>query len=383
MLASAVLALALLGDSLLYAALPLHAATFGISVAWTGLLLSANRITRLFVYPLLPRMAEFSGMRSFTLAAATLGAISTLWFAVASGPWPLLAARVAWGIAFGALSLATLAYATQSPEGAGARVGISLSLRELGPILCLTAGMFLVHTIGIRPALVILGVLSLAAIPIAFALPRSVQAKPEAPIEQPRSRVRMNRDHVLGATIGFVADGLFPATIAVLLLESQRAASAAIAAGTILALKRVAVVVIGPIGGRAADRFGAHATSIVGLAVTAAGTLLIARGSVISGAIGLVTGAGVASTSLPLLASAGDARDRLAGLARLALARDAGAAAGPLVALALLESIGGSLLYAAATIALIACALIARPARSKRPTSSVTCIYSSGRWRTP
>ncbi|HEY8171881.1 MAG TPA: hypothetical protein VIH21_02240 [Dehalococcoidia bacterium] len=35
-LASIVLALALLGDSLLYAVLPLHAATFGISLAWVG-----------------------------------------------------------------------------------------------------------------------------------------------------------------------------------------------------------------------------------------------------------------------------------------------------------------------------------------------------------
>src|SRR5215203_4723180 len=56
-LASVVLALALLGDSLLYAVLPLHAATFGISLAWVGVLLSANRVIRLFVYPFLPRIA--------------------------------------------------------------------------------------------------------------------------------------------------------------------------------------------------------------------------------------------------------------------------------------------------------------------------------------
>ncbi|HEX2059491.1 MAG TPA: MFS transporter, partial [Thermoanaerobaculia bacterium] len=68
-LASIVLALALLGDSLLYAVLPLHAATFGISLAWVGVLLSANRIVRLFAYPLLPRLAA-TGLRRFTIAAA-------------------------------------------------------------------------------------------------------------------------------------------------------------------------------------------------------------------------------------------------------------------------------------------------------------------------
>lgn len=41
-------------------------------------------------------------------------------------------------------------------------------------------------------------------------------------------------------------------------------------------------------------------------------------------------------------------------LARLAFARDAGAAAGPLVALALLEILGGTLLYVVAGMALLA-----------------------------
>src|SRR5688572_9586731 len=111
-LASIVLALALLGDSLLYAVLPLHAATFGISLAWVGVLLSANRIIRLFAYPLLPHLAT-TGLRRFTIAAAALGGVTTLTFAAASGAWVLLASRVAWGVVFGALSLSTLAYATE------------------------------------------------------------------------------------------------------------------------------------------------------------------------------------------------------------------------------------------------------------------------------
>src|SRR5688500_5301697 len=122
--ASAVLALALLGDSLLYAVLPLHAAAFGVSLAWVGVLLSVNRIARLFVYPLLARAAGAAGLRRFTIAAAALGAVSTLAFALGTGRWPLFVARAAWGIAFGSLSLATLAYATRSTDGAGARVGL-------------------------------------------------------------------------------------------------------------------------------------------------------------------------------------------------------------------------------------------------------------------
>src|SRR5688572_29430002 len=78
-LASTVLALALLGDLLLYAVLPLHAPSFGVSMAWVGVLLSANRVIRLFVYPFLPRIAA-TGLRRFTITGAALGAVSTLAF---------------------------------------------------------------------------------------------------------------------------------------------------------------------------------------------------------------------------------------------------------------------------------------------------------------
>ena len=380
-LAAVVLSLALLGDSLLYAALPVNSTTFGISVAWAGVLLSANRIARLFVYPLLPRIVEMVGLRWFTIAGAALGAFSTVAFAVAAGPWALLGSRIVWGIVFGALSLATLAYATDPADGAGARVGISLSLRELGPIVSLTAGALLATATGIRPALIVLGAISLLAVPTAFALPGAIQAKPHRSIAQQQPSVTVHRHGVLSATMGFVADGLFPATIALLLVESQDAAAAVIAAGTLLALKRAAVVIVGPLSGHAADRFGARAISVLGFTVTAAGTILIACGNVFVGAIVLVSGAAVTSTSIPLLADSADTRERLSSLARLGLARDAGAAVGPLVAPALFEAIGGSLLYAGAAILLAATALVARPAaRSSgrtRPTSQLPWVRSS------
>jgi hypothetical protein len=88
-------------------------------------------------------------------------------FAFGGGAWPLLGARIAWGFAFGALSLATLAYATAETEEAGTRVGVSYAPRELGPLASLTGGMLLVATAGMRTALAIatavVAVVSLAA----------------------------------------------------------------------------------------------------------------------------------------------------------------------------------------------------------------------------
>jgi MFS family permease len=371
-----VLALALLGDSLLYAALPLHAATFGISLAWVGVLLSANRITRLFAYPLLARIAGLSGLRHFTIAAATIGAASTLGFAIGGGGWPLLGARIAWGIAFGALSLAALAYATAETEGAGARVGVSYALRELGPLASLTGGMLLAATAGLRPALAILGAISLLAIPLALRLPRQA-------VETTAHRHALwfpSRSEVLSAALGLVADGLFPATIALLLARSADATAAAIAAGTVLALKRGAAVILSPVSGRASDRFGVAAVASTGVITTAAGAFLIGMEHILTGSLIMISGAAVAAASLPVLASADHKGDRMTSLARLAFARDAGAAAGPLLALALLEVMGGPLLYVAAGSTLLA----TLPGQSQQPPvffsffARVASFFSSG-----
>jgi len=48
--ASSVLSFALLGDALIYAVLPVYAASFGVSLGMVGILLAANRFVRVFAY---------------------------------------------------------------------------------------------------------------------------------------------------------------------------------------------------------------------------------------------------------------------------------------------------------------------------------------------
>ena len=67
---SAVLSVALLGDALLYAVLPVHAQSFGISLAWVGILLSANRVVRVFAYGVIARLTQRVGLRRTCIAAA-------------------------------------------------------------------------------------------------------------------------------------------------------------------------------------------------------------------------------------------------------------------------------------------------------------------------
>src|SRR3546814_8073968 len=64
---AAVMALALLGDSLLYVVLPLYAADFGVGLAWVGVLLSANRLIRVVAYGGVAAFGERIGPRRLTL----------------------------------------------------------------------------------------------------------------------------------------------------------------------------------------------------------------------------------------------------------------------------------------------------------------------------
>src|SRR5262245_62114907 len=79
---AAVMALALLGDSLLYVVLPLHAAAFGVSFAWVGVLLSANRLVRIFAYGAIAEVGRRAGPRRLTIAAAIAATVSTAAYGV-------------------------------------------------------------------------------------------------------------------------------------------------------------------------------------------------------------------------------------------------------------------------------------------------------------
>jgi MFS family permease len=75
----------------------------GVSLAMVGMLLGVNRATRLvmngpvgFLYEKLPR-------RPLLVASLVLGTVSSMFYAIGSGFWPLFSGRVLWGIAWSLL----------------------------------------------------------------------------------------------------------------------------------------------------------------------------------------------------------------------------------------------------------------------------------------
>jgi len=93
-------ALSLMGDATLYTVLPTHAAEAGITLAAVGIILSANRVIRLFLNGPMGLAYDRSQRRRLFIPALFIGALSTAIYAATSGFWPLLAGRLLWGLAW-------------------------------------------------------------------------------------------------------------------------------------------------------------------------------------------------------------------------------------------------------------------------------------------
>jgi MFS family permease len=92
--------LSLLGDTSMYTVLPTHTLEAGVTLASVGILLSANRFIRLLLNGPAGIAFERWSHRGLFVAALYLGACSTALYGLTTGFWPLLAARVLWGISW-------------------------------------------------------------------------------------------------------------------------------------------------------------------------------------------------------------------------------------------------------------------------------------------
>jgi MFS family permease len=326
---AAIMALALLGDSLLYVVLPLYAHEFGIGLAWVGVLLSANRLIRVVAYGGVAALGERIGPRRLTLIAGVLAAVSTLLYAVGDGGPVLLAARIVWGLAFAALNLTTLVYAVSRTGRQGRSVGTSKAVASVGPVLSLSIGAWLVTVIGPRDIFAILAGLTVLAIPLSLMLPA---AHPVAGRSDRSILPRPTRNDLLGFIIGFGIDGIFVMTLALILKDVVSMESAVIASGLMIALRRLMEIVTAPIGGVLGDRFGAARMVLLFGGLLCAGLAGIAAGLPFMGACAVVLGHGALVTLQPVLVAQRNPGAVMNRLAVLATWRDIGAAVGPLTA---------------------------------------------------
>jgi len=121
-------AISLLGEATLYTVLP-HpdiSAQLGITLSMVGLLLGANRAIRLVLNGPVGILYDRMPRRGLLIAALSLGAGSSIFYAVANGFWPLLLGRIFWGFAWSLLWIGgnTVVLDVSTDENRGRNSGV-------------------------------------------------------------------------------------------------------------------------------------------------------------------------------------------------------------------------------------------------------------------
>jgi len=358
--AALTLTLALPGDTLLYLLLPLHAAAFGITLPEAGLLLAANRMVRVFGYRWVANFYAARGPRAACLAAAIAAVLATLGYATLAGVWPLLVARLIWGLAFAAMNIANQALPTAHVHAAPRRMGRARAIVAIGPMLGLLAGGILADLFGPRLVFALLAAVALIAPFFAAQLP----ATPE-PIVQQRPRLAgPDAFSVWSFSMGFGLDGLFVFGLS-LLAVAGLGRNGVIAASIAMALRYISEILLSPVGGTLAHRYGAR-RMLVGLSMAAAAALasLAVPEPVLWFAVlaTVVLRALLQPLPAPVIALDCPGGARVPALARQAVWRDIGAAAGPLAGGLLFPILPAPIIYASAALLFAAASLgLARP----------------------
>lgn len=343
-----VLALCLPSDVLLYLLLPLHAEAFGITLAQAGVLLAANRLVRIFGYSYVVRYYARFGDRPTVMLAAATAAVCALGNGFISGFWWLLILRLGWGLAYAAMNLSTQVLATSDPAGAAHRSGRSRAFVAIGPMIALPLGALISMEFGPRIIFVLLACASLVGWWVARGLPGTGHQMPA-----PTGRRFKAPDSVAVWSFieGVALDGLFIFGLA-LQAQTVMGGDAVLVAGILLALRYVSEMLLSPLGGRAAEQFGAVRMLVIFSVLT--GVALTAFGShwLILGAGGVLI---LRAVQLPLVTTLVAQRNpgpgRVQALAANAVWRDVGAGVGPLLAGLLLPVTSAVWVYALAGLA--------------------------------
>jgi hypothetical protein len=344
------LSIAWFGDSVIYIVLPLYAASFGLDALLVGVLLSVNRVVRIIGYGWVAPLARRFGANMLTAAACTAAALTTIGYGLATSFVVFFIVRCIWGGAWGILNLLMTAYAYGDGRGAGKRIGVARAASIAGPLLALLAVGPLCVSIGPHQMFVLYGVLSLAAIPIAFMLP-PLRAAPKDDA-RPERRWAPTPLNILFFGLSFAADGVLGTTISVLLSGFMSTSQAIIGAGLIMAFRHVVGISLAFVSGPITDRIGAHRLLIPCTLVVVAGLATVAAGFIYAGALVIICSRGILQTAGPVLA-AQKSTDRIAALASYSTWSDVGLAGG-----AFLGTVGVAWLGYAPTYSLMAVALL-------------------------
>jgi len=356
------------GGGVVFPVLPNLGAVLGISPFVVGLILSANRFTRILANAPAGSLIDRIGTRGPLIGGLFVEALATLGYVVAlEAPLPeawFLAARVVWGVG-SALVFAT-AYTIAADVSTDGSRGTSMGVVRGGITLGFPAGLVLGGVVsdlyGVSTAFVVAAGFALLASGIAYAM------VPETHVTGRKRAVRpWELDTALTTmTVGTVNFGLYFAYLGALFSTlvlfiganeftvwgyGPQGMSGLLMAVTVLA---ASVCTLG--GGAVSDRFGSRVPVLFGfLVVSFVGFGLLATAGSLPGLLVacVCIGAGQGGASGPLMAlladvTPGDRMGRAMGTNNVL--GDLGGGLGPMVTLPLVETVGFAPIYAACAV---------------------------------
>jgi DHA1 family inner membrane transport protein len=353
--AAIVLSLCLPSDTLLYLLLPMQSQAFGVTLAQAGVLLAANRLVRIFGYGYVMRFYARNGDRPALMLASGVAALCALGNAFISGFWWLLILRLGWGLCYGALNLSTQVLATSEQSGAARRAGRSRAYIAAGPMVALPLGAWLSLEFGPRLIFLMACASSLVALWIARGLPSTGHLL--SPVTGRRFKLP-DSVAIWSFVEGVALDGLFIFGLS-LQAQAMLGGNAVIIAGVLLALRYVSEMLLSPLGGRAAENFGALRMLVVfsilsGLALSAFGSHWLIAGA----ASVLILRAMQLPLVVTIIAQRNPNEGRVQAIAANAVWRDIGAGVGPLLAGVLLPVASATWVYSIAGLAIAVSAIV-------------------------
>lgn len=224
-LLAAVTALCLVGDSMLYVALPVHWEEFGLTSLWqAGALLSVNRLVRLPLNPAVSRLYRRISARSGMLLAAALAAATTAGYGLAGSFAALIVLRALWGLAWTFLRLGAYftVLTTADDSSQGRAMGMYNGLMRTGSLFGMLLGGVLADTWGTGLTCAFFASVSVLAVPLIwFAVPRNTKGIAEEAAAGEDGYSLFSHWKVLsvlliGTAVAFVYQGMLISTLSYL-----------------------------------------------------------------------------------------------------------------------------------------------------------------------
>jgi MFS family permease len=356
-------ALSLVGDTTMYAVLPTHTAEAGIALGSVGIILSANRVVRVFLNGPAGLAYDRWPRRCLLIPALFIGALSTAVYAATRGFWLLLIGRLLWGLAWSGIWVggAAVILDVTTAEDRGRWMGLYQTWFFLGAGLGAFVGGLLTDRLGYITTMWISAALTaLGGLVVCILLPETCTARfnDDALVvavdsEGSRPGLHARRELWVAASLQginrFVIAGVLVATLGLLVQQRLRPASLGLGVATmtgVLAAGRMLLsMAAAPLAGTASDWQGSRWGVVAcGLALGALSMALMAWGTpvaILAGTLlGAITGGSVQALVTTVTGDLVSQARQGRAIGVLHTAGDLGSAIGPPVAYALMPVMG-------------------------------------------